>query len=155
MCKGENMKIVALCGHSDCGKTTTMNLFIKSILKFDGVKVINTSLVGNGIKDYLDCAKNPNAQDCFIVVEINGIVIGVTTYGDDKVILKENFKNFSNCMICFCCARSKGETRKFVIEKSVNNYIFYNQIRVVSSSKFDYSYVNNKMIEVLLKELKK
>ncbi len=151
------MKIIALQGHSNCGKTHVLNLFIKKVLKTYPAKIIKTSLKGYTLDDYCDEIKNANSVDTDIILEINKIKIGITTAGDNETILQNSFNKFKDCDLCFCSCRLKGKTIDFIKTQSKENYVFYNQMKIDRSKTFplaiNYDFINNEVADILLQTL--
>lgn len=152
------MKTVALFGKGWSGKTTTINIFIKKVLSLykDRIVVKKTSYVGNSISDYLDETINPNGDNRYIVVDIDGHTIGITTVGDARWCLEEDFRYFDDCEFCFCAARSGGNTHTY-LEEICNGdvLIYYRQTQVYGFNVEDkkrQELANDSMSELLLKE---
>ncbi|MCM1441109.1 MAG: hypothetical protein NC131_18195 [Roseburia sp.] len=154
------MKIVSLYGTGASGKTTTLKLFLKKALSTYRVKVTvtDTSLYGSTIDEYIADIDSSAERDCYVVMDIDGHCIGITTVGDNRWCLENDFKHFDNCELCFCAARSNGETHKFLRNKcNGDNFIQYKQTRIDSyppnGIETRWQYANESMAELLMKEL--
>lgn len=80
------MKIIALQGKSNCGKTTTLKLLIKLFLK-NNKFILDSKYVENEIISKCDSNKS-DVKCVFIYGEIK---IGITTRGDTKEALERDF----------------------------------------------------------------
>lgn len=115
-----------------------------------------------GIGEILYCPKFDlkieEEVDFCLVLNVKGKLVGITTCGDSKKLLEEDFCHFDKCDLCFCASRLKGETIKFVIDKSKGGYVIYKQISISCGLKLSlesrYEFVNDYMSEILLMELK-
>lgn len=124
-----NQKIVILSGKRNCGKTTTIKLIYKLLLK-----------------------KHPNAKkvlektygdDVLIVLNINEKIIGISSQGDHKKYVEKHLKTLmdENCSLILTATRTREGTIEAVkhycppfqmkryIQKypDKNNYISSNQ----------------------------
>ena len=106
---GENMnkKIIALQGASNTGKSCTLKLLIDIISN-------NQHCVS-----VLFTGKN----DMIVVAEINGKKLGITTYGDTREELENDFKKIGICDLYVCASRSKGGTVDFLEKETVNGLL--------------------------------
>jgi UDP-glucose 6-dehydrogenase len=96
-------KVFAVRGKGNSGKTTSILMAYKKILKkYSGAKIIF-------YKEYL--------KEITAVIDIGGIVIGFETQGDPNSRLNASLKLFLNkheCDIIICATRSYGQTVKYV-----------------------------------------
>lgn len=101
------MRIIALCGHAECGKSNTLNR-LKMLLRSAG-ESISTS-------------PHPWCElpETFLY---NGNVVCVAPAGDDKNAISNNIRYFESkkCDIAISASRSKGVTirmlRKYAEDK--------------------------------------
>ena len=105
------MNIFALQEKSNKGKTKTLILLIEELNK----KGVNKEFCQKtGPEDY--CAK----------FNYRGKKIGITTHGDDRSVLENDFNLLGNdCDIYVCAVRTKGETVEFVEEKSKGDTLVF------------------------------
>ena len=105
------MKILALFGRGNKGKTKTINILIDKYLAIYG-KVISVQYHG---------------EDKCCVIEYKNKKLIVTTRGDDVRCLKEDFEtNYEPDVDIFICAtRSKGETHNYIRSLTVENNIYW------------------------------
>lgn len=90
------MKIFALQGSSNSGKTTTLLKLIDLLLE-DGA-IIRKDL------------KKRKCKDSTLILKYRNCQIGITSLGDTKENLLSLFSNAGHCRLCVCACRSKGET---------------------------------------------
>ncbi|MDD4832243.1 MAG: hypothetical protein PHI78_01030 [Clostridia bacterium] len=147
------MKIVALQGKGNIGKTTTLKLLILKILeKFPNSKIIyqykdgikdNQQLI-NKIKAQIDKEKRDRLSgvcrvlNVIIVLEINNKKIGICTYGDTKKLLVDAVKIFieNKCELCFSACLTTGETVDYL--KSLDSAITIRKKRIIEiNDKFE------------------
>lgn len=105
----DNLKIIALYGSSNTGKTATLKELIDKMLDN------NYSIVNEDKRDYA-------TEDRCCVLEYMGKKIGITSAGDDTGILEKAFDFMIgyNCDLYICATHNKGKTVKFV-EKLTEN----------------------------------
>lgn len=105
------MNIFALQGKANKGKTRTLIFLIKELCN----KQINKLFCQKtGPEDY--CAKFKH----------KGKKIGITTHGDDRSVLENDFNLLGDdCDIYVCAVRTKGETVEFVEEKSKGDTLVF------------------------------
>lgn len=111
------MKILSLWGKGSKGKTTTINLL--------------TKLLSNNFKN-IDASKYPITipvnmkKDNLYVLKYKSKKIGITTRGDNKEALAEDFKDLPNdCALYICATRTKGETCKYIEDRTTDGDIFW------------------------------
>jgi len=94
--------ILALQGNGKRGKTTTIKLLRKKLIKFGFVSI------------YPDFK---NKADYMDILNRKGKIIGITTQGDTYEIISEKLKVMLkyNCLIMVCACRTKGKTIKAVV----------------------------------------
>lgn len=105
-------KILVLWGKSNNGKSET-------ILKLIDLLISNGAEIKN--------AKNSriNAKDKWVILSYKSKIIGVTTRGDTRDLLEEDFENFKTCDICVCATHLYGGTVKFIEENYYKNNIYW------------------------------
>ena len=115
----DRMRIIALQGAENTGKTATLNQLIEDIKKTDGFVIEDIRLVNRN---------NPNNQDRVCWCTYNGIRIGITTRGDYRGCLHTDFygirrRNFKDRDIVVCAVRTRGGSIDFVNEQVTNPVI--------------------------------
>jgi len=130
------MEIVTLYGKGNKGKSTALLMLIAKVLKsYDCKEIIppKNPLTVDGIKSDLHdrtLGGNGAAHDETVKLEINGKLVGITTFGDTEDCIDGKFKRLADCDIVFCAARSRGRTLKYIErkEKAGAKVIWYTQI---------------------------
>ena len=107
-----SMKIIALCGKGQTGKSQTINLLVE-YFKINKAEVLFAERAGK------------EKYDRRFVMKYNEKIFGITTRGDDEPSLKEDFAWFKkrseiDCIIC--ATRSKGKTCDFVARQANDIY---------------------------------
>lgn len=131
------MKIIALYGKGDAGKSTTLLMLIAKLMKKHADTCIlppSRSLTAKAVEQELERRvkatnrKDKYVQDEVVKFEINGHVVGITTQGDNDGCLKNAFKQFTDCDIVICATRSSGSSVDYV-QRIVGkeNVIWYRQ----------------------------
>jgi len=94
-------KVIALWGAANTGKTTTLKLVHKKLLKLS----IDT------LPKY--SKNNSDIREIFI---INGMKVGIETQGDPNSRLAESLKIFQKqgCELIICATRTRGKTVELV-----------------------------------------
>lgn len=92
------MRTIALKGKGEIGKTTAIKLLVSSFNTF-GYKF--ESLI---FKEVELLAK----------IEINGLLVGITTRGDNVTCLEDDFKDLGECDLYVCACRTRGKTIQFL-----------------------------------------
>ncbi len=116
------MKLVQLCGSNNVGKTTAMKYFVAKILKEQPATVLYRykDLTAEEILNSIDNKSKKGRIRCdfTIVIEIEGMIIGITTFGDQTAILQEKFKVFVkyDCDICFCASHPYQKMQDYLTE---------------------------------------
>lgn len=88
------MRIIALYGHANCGKSATLNM-LKELLRCAG-KSIST-------------VPHPNS-DTPETFEYNGLIVSVAPGGDTRAIVESNCRYFKskNCDVAISATRTSG-----------------------------------------------
>ncbi len=115
------MRIIALQGKHNCGKTATLKQLIEIVHKdnftYEGV---------NPKGDVLELCRRPKGDMQYWCTH-NGVKIGITTRGDARRYLQADFftgrKNFNDRDIVVCAIRSRGGTVDFVNEHSTDGLV--------------------------------
>ena len=111
------MKIVALYGKGDAGKSTTLLMLIVKLMKKYGdscTLLPSRNLTVKAIEQELERRvkatkrKDKEVQDEVVKFEISGHIVGITTQGDNSWLLEKAFKQFTDCDIVICATRSSG-----------------------------------------------
>lgn len=90
------MKILALQGSANSGKTTSIILLME-LLEKDGAIIL---------KDL----KKRGARERTLIMEYHGRLIGITSLGDLSKYLADFFSKTGHCDLCVCACRSRGGT---------------------------------------------
>lgn len=114
------MNVIALCGRSKVGKTSTLNIVINILINELGARKRAEYIAYNKV-------------DTRVVLEINGKIIVVFTGGDDRRIMEENFSFVEtqqyDLLICAC--RSKGASCHSIEQRfSKEQILWFGQSRV-------------------------
>ena len=147
------MKIIALWGKDSTGKTPSIKLFYKKLLK-------------NGAEEllYIDEYDGVKYEDFYAIVSFKGKTIGVTSYGDNGNVLVDPFKEFNNynCDIVITACRVR-ETEKGSVKfiKNQNSEIIYvekiyieNADELPDKDEF-IEKINDRQADILLNALEK
>ena len=119
-------KVLALWGKSNNGKSETI-LKLIDLLFSNGAEIENAKI------------SRQNVKDKWIVLRYKNKIIGITTRGDTRDLLEEDFKNFKTCDICVCATRLYGGTVKFIEENYYKNNIYW-----LRKSAFSVGNINEK-----------
>ena len=140
-------KILALWGKSNNGKSETI-LKLIDLLILNGAEVENAKI------------SRQNAKDKWIVLRYKDKTIGITTRGDTRELLEEDFGNFKNCDICVCATHLYGGTVKFIEENYCKNNIYWLRksafsVGTINEEKCNdleaiYQYLNQRQAEDML-----
>ena len=123
------LKILALWGNGSKGKTTTLNLL---------TKLLSNNLTQ--INDQKNPINNRTKDNCYVVM-YKEKRIGVTTRGDTKEVLEEDFKwlksrfNGTGCDLYVCASRSKGSSAFFIKNQVGDEDIFWVSKITISQEK--------------------
>lgn len=108
------MKILALFGTGNKGKTETLNLLIDELTEQDR----------KNIKEEIKYGK-----DRCCILEHNDKILKITTRGDNEYCLNCDYNLFpkykNKVDVFICAARSKGETHKYITEKLEADEVFW------------------------------
>lgn len=143
------MKIFALKGHGESGKTTTLKILILKIYEhYPNLKIIysNVPITKNNIiidihNERINRRKNSHfdIENLQIVINIDLEIIGINTAGDNEHEVNKSIDIFKKykCDIGFCACRSKGITTKKLYKHYKNDidFIFKSEIKNSSSYK--------------------
>ena len=100
-----NKNIITLQGISNTGKTRTLKLLI------DKIKAnYNAQTIFDG-------------NDRIIVATINDKKLGITTCGDRRFDLENDFKRMGSCDLYVCASRTKGSTISFLKYETTNGML--------------------------------
>ena len=159
------MKIVALWGMGEMGKSTALKTFLMKLLEKYGVNAVDKdekTITSAELKDEL-AAENAKfltekaaVKNHIVTFVINGVKYGLTTRGDSESVLSEDFDCFGECDIVFCATRTKGDSVKFV-KKQSNDLIWVAKTAVTGKTELFknpleiINYSNEKQVEILLK----
>ena len=128
------MKCLVLYGKANVGKTTSLKLVIKKLLTKGAIEAKGAYASGSNFSD-----------DRRIILEYKGKVLGITTRGDTKVALEEDFAAFEEGLDLFICAcRTKGETCDF-IKNHFSDIVWMKKIYTNNN----YSYSIQKYIDMI------
>ncbi len=143
------MKIIALQGKSNVGKTTTLKQMILTILN-NNLFQLNDNYDRQTIIE--GCCKPKGDVQC--VFENNGIKIGITTRGDTKECLEEDFsKHFTNCDMVVCAVHTSGGTVNFIKGKGSDGVIIHTKWFVEPQTGTRKDEVNVVQSNYLIKEV--
>lgn len=145
------MKIIALYGKGDRGKSTTLkNLIVKCLQPDIEDKLLYWSReVSIDIlleelqleKEARRKGKKTNVVNIVVVLKIKGITVGITTSGDTRESLESAFEQFAKhtCDICFCASRTKGGTLNYLNERKANgeNLLWVEKFALEGFAKYD------------------
>ena len=138
------MKIIALWGKHDSGKTNTMK-FLRDILLKRGAKE----------------EKIVDEYDFISVFSFEDKKVGVISGGDTKDILTGNFGKLPNdCDVVICTSRTKGKTVHYLEEFVFNqdDLIWVKKAEIKNNGKYsvekEENIINLIQAEILFEELK-
>ncbi|MCI9518601.1 MAG: hypothetical protein HFK08_04995 [Clostridia bacterium] len=164
------MNVVALFGNGQSGKTTVLKLFLAAVLeRYKGeVTVVETSsknLSPSALRKEIDMfeAMKKRGEDCdfhdtYAVLDVGGRRIGITTEGDSEFALRTAMERFSDCDLCFCAARSKGDTLALLRKVTKKGFLIqHRQHQVIGEGVKEIdrrrAHANLSMVQSLLEEL--
>lgn len=138
------MRVVALQGVENTGKTNTLNKLIDLIHG-------STEFIVEELCSVYE--RNPNNQDRVCWCLYKGVKIGITTRGDYKGCLHTDFcgtsrRNFQDRDIVICAMRSTGGSVDFVYDQDPDPIVLQKQ-RVQA----DFDRINTLQAEEILKTL--
>ena len=138
------MKIIALWGKHDSGKTAT-------------IKFLRDILLKRGAKE----EENVGDYDFISVFRFQGKKVGVISGGDTKEILTGNLGKLPNdCDVIICPSRTKGETVHYLEDYvfSQEDLIWVKKARIKNNGKYcvakEENIINLIQAEILFEELK-
>ncbi len=137
------MNLIFLKGRGGVGKTSTLKLVAKELVK-KGAEIIYQSM------DLMDAIKISRA-DLHVILRYEGKVVGVCTYGDTRKCIEDAMECFRkyDCETGFCAMRLKGETTHCVDELKKSNQVIILNKAFVDDKKFENA-VNENQKECLL-----
>lgn len=163
------MKIVALWGKGETGKSTTLKTFLLRLLqRYD---ITTTNYENDKVVTREDLEKelaeenktllpaNNRVQDYIVKLEIDGVKYGITTHGDDEWHLNYGFGFLKDCDVVFCATRTKGNGVDFV-KKEGNELLWVaktyvsNNLSLLKNPLELVNYTNEKEVDILLKIFK-
>lgn len=138
---------LVLYGRSNTGKTGTL-MKLMDLIKSKGYLVINSTFPIDSFGDRR------------IITEIKGKRIGITSRGDTRAVLEEDYMWAGECDWFICASRTKGQTEDF-INKSFSTILWQKRWQVLDdklgfsfSALYDESQMNQaKMILELLENI--
>lgn len=145
-----NMKVYALKGNANCGKTTTLKLLFLEIAENTANKILFYIKQRKTIKPEpnkklnASCNNAIKGREIAAVLQVNDKTIGIYSAGDNEKEINNaiEFFNKYNCSVAFCACRTKGasikllknyfrDTVKFIKKadlQNANEYRNYNAI---------------------------
>jgi hypothetical protein len=124
------MKILDLVGQCESGKTTSLQYFTVKVLQNYECKIIKSSKrisvdsIIETINDFNDGNIKPHSRRNFTaIIEINGIIIGVTTLGDELFDIFNKLKIFREykCAIGVCASHPSKRMRTEISADAAKN----------------------------------
>ena len=116
------MKIIALQGKSNTGKTRTLKILIEK-MRTAKHKLINEKI---------------GKSDDWAVFEVGDKIVGISTKGDSDACinnhLAEIIENIDALDVFICAAHTYGKTEDFVKTKSIGDYILCGKSTFISSN---------------------
>lgn len=145
----DDLRIIALYGRSNTGKTGTLKQLID--------KMRNSNF-----KDIGEYKIQEAEDDLCCVLEYLGKKIGITTLGDGTDVLEDAFDFMTryNCDLYICATHTKGKTVKFVEKRTENGVLIWHSKWKISKrenreyEKLDddiYSVINSAVADGMLK----
>jgi GTPase SAR1 family protein len=118
------MKIIALLGEPNSGKTTTLKKLIEKIYQQGGI-IIEFKKGRKHKKWSPQCTLNyllgATKEDVTVVFDYMGNTIVVTTCGDSEELIAPKYKLRSDCSCFVCAAHLDGSSFKYVQELALTN----------------------------------
>lgn len=121
------MKIIVLSGESNSGKTTTLKLLIETLCDY-GWSIISPEycLLRSIISSVTEVDKSLN-KDITAVLVKDGKKIGVSTFGDDELTIKNKVEFFEKigCECAVIGSHPFGSSKRYIekLEKDDNNTV--------------------------------
>ena len=100
------MKIIAIYGVGDSGKTTAIKRFFNKYVNED-----------YGFEDVVDQSKE-NCKDILITAKYGDIKVGVSSQGDSDYFVNKALDAFAECDIVICACRTKGGSEQALEAKA-------------------------------------
>ena len=164
------MNVVALFGNGESGTTPVLNLFSAAVMEKYGSKAVIAESSAKkptpiSLRKEIDMfeAMKKRGEDCdfhdmYVIFEIGGRRIGITTDGDKESELRMAMERFSDCDLCFCAARSKGDTLAYLRKVTKKGFlILHRQHQVLGERAADMrprqARANFAMVQSLLDEI--
>ena len=98
--------IISLCGKPNTGKTKVLNDVINDVERKTNA---------------LECESFPHGKrDQVFYCKINNKKVGITTRGDRKKDLNDDFNDMGICDVYVCACRTQGCTQDFLSEREKN-----------------------------------
>jgi hypothetical protein len=110
--------IITLQGPPDSGKSTSIGMLLKSL-----PQQFNTDVILPRFR--------PNSIDFFTIVQINGVLVGITSYGDSYNLITQRCQPFivANCQIIICACHLEGRTVDAVNNIALQGYTWVHSIQ--------------------------
>lgn len=107
------MKIIALQGPQNSGKTTAINELYDLLIKDSSTYMLEE----DKFSFYQEQKKQPLAKDFFAIFKRGDITIGVSSYGDTSELIERSFDYFKkqNCDVSITACLTSGRTYNSVI----------------------------------------
>lgn len=137
-----NKNIIALQGISHIGKTTTLKCLIAKIEKTYKIDVLY-----DGVKDLI------------VVARINNKKLGITTYGDSRRELVEDFNLMGKCDLYVCACHTKGGTVDFLEQETSNGLLLKHGKWYYKEKGYKYNFdktvskINNMQANLIYEEI--
>lgn len=147
------MKIIALWGKENTGKTSSIKLFYEKLLKNEAEELL-----------YVDEYDGVKYEDFYAIVSYKEKTIGVTSYGDNGNVLVDPFKEFYNykCDIVITACRvretEKGSVKFIKNQKSEITYvekIYIENADELPDKEGFIEKINDRQADILLNALEK
>ena len=115
------MKIISLCGEDNCGKTTSIKYLLCKILhEHKNARSIYwyKNLTEQEILDSMHGKRGRLHDNISTIVDLDGIAIGITSFGDDVGTLRLKFSRFQKfgCKIYVCASHPEPKMQQALAE---------------------------------------
>lgn len=145
------MRVIALQGKSNTGKTTTLKRMILTIIQNN---IFDTTLIDNLAKIIKKCLLSTGDVKCMFTYK--NIKIGVTTRGDARRFLEYDFNEFfKGCDIVVCAVHTSGETIEYIREKGNDGILIHTKWFVETNDIKTIEKVNLIQSNFLINEIKR
>ncbi len=147
------MKIIALRGKENTGKTSSIKLFYKKLLKNEAKELL-----------YVDEYGGVKYEDFYAIVSFKGKTIGITSYGDNGNVLAEPFKEFYNhkcdIVVTACRVRETDKGSLKFIRTQNSEIIYVEKIYIENADELPdndefIEKINDRQADILLNALEK